>query len=298
MTPQAQPEANAAAAPAPGPTAAGTIIRIFIYVFFCLVGVLVVGGLVHDLTDNKMITGIAATFSAAAIANVICMRIYEQRSLAEVGLGWSTASVRHLGFGVLGGVGVAALIVLVPALFGLASWTRAAERPSGWGAVLFWFILILFGAVAEEFMFRGYGFQIMARRFGVWATLLPMGVLFAAVHSGNPNVSNFGLLNTFLWGVALGWCVLRSGDLWLAIGVHAGWNWTLPLLGVNLSGITMRVSGMELQWKLDPLWSGGSYGPEGGLLSLVAMTLLLVGLYKAPLKPQPLVLLLAERKQS
>jgi hypothetical protein len=68
----------------------------------------------------------------------------------------------------------------------------------------------------------------------------------------------------------------------------------LPLLGVNLSGFTMRVSGQELQWKLDPLWSGGSYGPEGGLLSMIALTILLAGLYKAPLQPQPLVLL-AER---
>jgi len=110
-------------------------------------------------------------------------------------------------------------------------------------------------------------------------------------------VSSLGLANTFLWGVALGWCVLRSGDLWLAIGIHAGWNWALPLLGVSLSGFTMRVSGLELQWKIDPVWSGGSYGPEGGILSMIALAVLMAGLRKVPIRPQALVLL-GERKQS
>ena len=296
MTPQAQPEAGVPAAPAPGPTAAGTVIRILIYAFFCWFGMNLLAPLFYIAADT-LITFVAANFAAAAIANVICMRIYEQRSLAETGLQWNAASMRHLGFGLLGGAGVAGLIVLIPALFGLASWTEAAEKPSGWGTIAYFVVLLLFGVVAEELMFRGYGFQIMVRRFGKWATILPMGVLFAAAHADNMNVSRLGLFNTFLWGVALGWCVLRSGDLWLAIGIHAGWNWALPLLGVNLSGFTMRVSGMELQWKLDPLWSGGSYGPEGGLLSVVALIVLLAGLYMAPLKPQELVLL-AERRQS
>ncbi len=296
MTPQAQPEAGLPAAPAPGPTAAGTVIRFLIYAFFCWFGMNLLAPLFYIAADT-LITFVAANFAAPAIANVICMRIYERRSLAETGLQWNAASMRHLGFGLLGGAGVAALIVLIPALFGLASWTEAAEKPSGWGAVVYFVVLLLFGVVAEELMFRGYGFQIMVRRFGTWATILPMGVLFAAAHADNMNVSRLGLFNTFLWGVALGWCVLRSGDLWLAIGIHAGWNWTLPLLGVNLSGFTMRVSGVELQWKLDPLWSGGSYGPEGGLLSVVALVVLLAGLYRAPLKPQELILL-AGRRQS
>ena len=71
----------------------------------------------------------------------------------------------------------------------------------------------------------------------------------------------------------------------------------LPLLGANLSGFSMRVTGIELQWKVSPLWSGGSYGPEGGLLSLVALLLLLAGLYKAPITPQRLALLAPEFPQ-
>jgi uncharacterized protein len=39
----------------------------------------------------------------------------------------------------------------------------------------------------------------------------------------------------------------------------------LPLFGANLSGFTMGVTGYALHWSVGNLWSGGDYGPEGGL---------------------------------
>ncbi len=68
-----------------------------------------------------------------------------------------------------------------------------------------------------------------------------------------------------LWGLVLGYAFYRSGDLWLPIGIHFGWNWALPLVGVRVSGFTMGLTGLAVRWKAGPLWSGGDYGIEGGL---------------------------------
>jgi membrane protease YdiL (CAAX protease family) len=140
-------------------------------------------------------------------------------------------------------------------------------------------------------LFRGYGFQVLVPAFGPAATLLPMSVLFAAAHASNQGVSWLGLFNTFAWVILLGAAVLRSGDLWLAIGLHFGWNWMLPILGVNLSGFTMRVTGVELEWNISELWSGGDYGPEGGLLCTIVLGALVAFLVKAPIRRQHLALL-------
>jgi hypothetical protein len=59
--------------------------------------------------------------------------------------------------------------------------------------------------------------------------------------------------------------------------MHFGWNATLPLFGVNLSGFTMGVTGYGLRWRTGDLWSGGGYGPEGSLLT----TLIVVALFFA-----------------
>ena len=54
---------------------------------------------------------------------------------------------------------------------------------------------------------------------------------------GNENASIFGIGNTMLWGVLLGFAYLRTRALWLPIGLHFGWNFALPLFGVNLAGL-------------------------------------------------------------
>jgi len=77
----------------------------------------------------------------------------------------------------------------------------------------------------------------------------------------------------------------------LPIGLHFGWTWTLPVLGVNLSGFTMGVTGYSMQWKVGDLWSGGAYGPEGGLLTSAVVIALFFYLHKAPIQHQEAFLL-------
>jgi membrane protease YdiL (CAAX protease family) len=238
-----------------------------------------------------IVTAALGTFGAAALANAISLRIYERGRLSDVGMGWNRASRRNLSLGILGGIGAGLFVFVAPIL------TRAAEvevQPRSrieWPSFLFLSIILLFGAVGEELLFRGYAFQILIRALGPFATIFPVSVLFGLAHMNNQNVTALGIVNTMLWGVLLGCAFLRSHDLWLPIGLHFGWNWTLPLLGENLSGFTMSVTGLALRWKASPLWSGGAYGPEGGLLTTGVVLGLLYYLWKAPIETQDAFLL-------
>ena len=40
-------------------------------------------------------------------------------------------------------------------------------------------LLLIFGAVGEEMLFHGYGFQLLVGKIGVYATILPVSILFA-----------------------------------------------------------------------------------------------------------------------
>ena len=111
-------------------------------------------------------------------------------------------------------------------------------------------------------------------------------MIFGVAHAANPHSSFLGVLNTILWGVVLGYAFLKSRDLWLPIGLHLGWNLVLPLFGVNLSGLTIDVTRYYYRWDLLPLWSGGEYGPEGGLLATIFVIGLFFALVKIPVKPQ------------
>jgi membrane protease YdiL (CAAX protease family) len=178
-----------------------------------------------------------------------------------------------------------------PLLFGAASIKPAAEGGGGAGTFAFVAVLLACGAAGEEILFRGYGFQLLLRAAGPYATILPVGILFAALHAGNPSASWLGLANTAGFGILFGWAFLRSQDLWLPIGLHYGWNFTLPVFGVNVSGIRMSMTGHVMEWSAGPVWSGGAYGPEASVLTSVVLAALFVGLWKSPIRRQKNLLL-------
>lgn len=267
----------------------GIAVRVGLFAFLELLSLILFGAVLAPWAGT-VASAALSTFLAAAVTNAFSVRIFERLSMVDLGLHWNPSSIRNLSWGLAGGV-LAALVVLVPPILaGAAKLVTAPDQPANLRSLIFVSAMLALGVVGEELLFRGYGFQLLLRQIGPFATILPVSVLFAAAHAANLNATPLGLLNTFLWGVILGFAVLRSGDLWLAIGLHFGWNWTLPLFGVNLSGFRMSVSGYVLDWSAGPLWSGGDYGPEASLLTLLMMPILGWGLWRVPVATQRLPL--------
>ncbi len=265
----------------------GIALRVGVYALIAALGYYFVFPIIIALLGAPvLVISTLGTFGAAAVANALALRIYERGNLSNIGLGWTAASRRNLSLGILGGVGAALIVVVLPLALRLADFERVPDERLQWPSLLFVSILLLFGAVGEEMLFRGYGFQVLVRGIGAFATILPVAVLFGLAHSQNLNFGPMALFNTILWGVVLGFAYVRSGDLWLPIGLHFAWNWSLPMLGVNLSGFTMDVTGYAMHWKVGPKVSGGAYGPEGGLLTTAVAIGLFFYLIKAPIQPQ------------
>lgn len=291
----------------PANTRFGLGLRLFFFFSLELVGLAVFAALIYELFGYWAAASLG-TFCAAAVANAIVVRIYERGRLEDVGMGWSAASKRHLLYGTALGAGAALIVGLLPLLTRAASFTASAPG-SGfmWSRLMFLAIMLLFGAVGEELLFRGYGFQVLMGVWGPRAAVLIFAVLFALMHYNNLDVAGLkpqsaiaalALVNTFAWGLLFGYAVHRSGDLWLPIGMHFGWNFALPLFGVRLSGFTMGVTGYELRWTVGSLWSGGAYGPEASLLTTAAVVAAGCMLYRIRFARQPLVLADPGREQA
>ncbi len=230
---------------------------------------------------------LVAGLFAALFANWLGLRIFENRHIVEVGLWLNRASADNLVFGLLGGAGAACVALVPPLVFHAAHFAATpAERPSWMAVVNVLLFLLPVGVLGEELLFRGYAFQHLLASIGPWATILPVGILFGVMHGGNPNATRLGIANTAGFGILFGYAYLRSRDLWLPIGLHYGWNFTLPLFGASLSGLRMKITGYELSWTAGRVWSGGGYGPEGGVLASAALVALWVFLWKAPIRRQ------------
>ena len=260
-------------------------LSIGLYIFFYVAAAMVIAPVLLGL-GGRLVAVSVSGFIAAAGTNALALKIYEGLPLPAIGLAWNRTSARNLGLGLAGGIGSALIVICIPLLTGLARLRTDPAVGTNWGTFAFVGLMLLAGSAGEEILFRGYGFQLLLRSLGPSATILPVGVLFAALHAGNPNSTYLGLANTAGFGILFGYAFLRSGDLWFPIGLHFGWNLVLPVMGVNVSGFTMKVTSLAVEWNVGALWSGGDYGPEGGVFASVALGLLLLYLWKVPVRRQ------------
>lgn len=263
-------------------TLTGSLLVFGFYAFLCVAGLMLFTALASPL--GYLAGSIAGVTGAAFLANALSIRVFERGHILDAGLWWTPHSARHIALGLALGIGTALLVTALPLALGFAELVPDPENPGSPGQAAYVSLILLFGAVAEELMFRGYAFQVLARGIGAAPTLALTSLLFGLLHTGNLSFSPLAFFNTVGFGVVLGYAMLRTGALWLPVALHFGWNWVPPFIGVNLSGFTMRVTGYSLRWRTPDLWSGGGYGPEGGILSSAVIVALMVALWKGPLR--------------
>jgi membrane protease YdiL (CAAX protease family) len=228
---------------------------------------------------------------AAALASALAMAIFESRGFGELGLHWAAGTRWNLLSGIALGAGAAALVILPPVVLGLARFEWSPDTGFSWRATLFLPVLLFCGAMFEEILFRGFALQYLIRGYrhalrggGLWIAIAGVGTVFGLMHGGNNGATVLSTVNTTMFGVLFGAALLRSHDLWFPIGLHFGWNAVLPFLGVELSGLTIRVTGYKLVWKAGKLWSGGEYGPEASILCSAALVVLALAVWKVPVR--------------
>jgi uncharacterized protein len=266
------------------PEAIRVIVRVVLFVAITWLGMAGFPRLIRTLQGAAapiLVVATMTSFGAGVLGNAVLARMYEDGKLSSVGLSWSNKSSRELLLGIFGGAGAAVLILLLALVSRMASFQSIPDPGASIGGVVFAVVLLFLGAFGEELMFHGYAFQLLTKTAGDYAALLPVGVLFGFAHLGNENVTFLAILNTIAWGILLGYGYLRTRALWLSIGLHFGWNAAQPLIGVNLSGFTIGMTGYELRWKAGTFWSGGAYGLEGGIFTTLVVIVLFILIHGA-----------------
>jgi len=206
----------------------------------------------------------------------------ERQSFAAYGLPWRLALRARFWQGAA--VGIGALTTLVLALVALGGLRLSLPAHLGievpLAAVGYLLIFIVLG-LREEFLYRGYGLTALTGQIGFWPAALVTSAWFVATHASSSGESAVGLVAVGMFGMLACLLLLRTGSLWLPIGLHAAWDWGETFLfGVSDSGHAAAPGHLFAASvpKDAPAWlSGGPTGPEGSVLCLVLLVALLVG---------------------
>lgn len=137
------------------------------------------------------------------------------------------------------------------------------------------FIFFLFAAAIEEVVFRGYILNnLLSSMKNKYLALLISSILFALLHSLNPNLSLLSMVNLLIAGVALGITYIYTKNLWFPIFLHVSWNYFQgPIYGFEVSGME-AASVVKQTVSGNSIITGGNFGFEGSII----LTALLFGM--------------------
>ena len=248
-------------------------------------GYIIVPGFMSTIVGATLVTG-----SAMILSVWLCTRYLDKRSLFDLGLHLRGVWFLEFVLGLLASAVAMLFIFITEWSFG---WLKVGEY--AWSVAnnsyYIWYlagylVLMMFVGFYEELMFRGYQLTNLLeglttgnndKRGAVIGAILISSALFGAAHLSNPHATWLSAFNIMSAGVMLSIPFFVTGRLGLSIGLHAGWNFVEgSILGFPVSGLTYEHTMITITQHGPATWTGGAFGPEGGMLGIIGIALIIV----------------------
>ncbi|MCD6346242.1 MAG: CPBP family intramembrane metalloprotease [Bacteroidales bacterium] len=196
--------------------------------------------------------------SSSFLVYWLYVELFEGRPLSEL----SMESFAQTGTGIIIGFLFVSLTIGMIALFG-------GYRVEGWNkanVLLPVFLMSVQAAITEEFLMRAISFRIIEDGIGTWWSIILTALIFGFLHIWNDNATVISSLSIALTaGVIFALLYALTRKLWIVIGVHFAWNFTLGgIYGAPVSG--GAIDGLMKGRLVGPEWiTGGAFGPEASI---------------------------------
>ena len=267
----------------------------FFFVSCCSVPLVFLPGVLSQgaISMPVMLASAAAGAVGITAASFLARRFFDRRTFRSLGFEFDRHTLPDLLIGFLIPAAQMGLVVLIELGLGWSRWQGWAWQVSSaaavaGGLVLSLLVFVLVG-YQEELLSRGYQLQNLVDGAGLAWALFLSSTIFALLHLANPGAgaaSTIGLVADGYF-LAFGW--IRTGRLWLSLGLHIGWNFFEgTIFGFQVSGLEPFT--LMKQTVGGPAWAtGGSFGPEAGAVMIPAYVLgvLLILAYTRGRRRQP-----------
>lgn len=233
-----------------------------------------IGGQEAGLTPVGTGVGEGAGFLLAAVAAAIMARI-EHRQFGQYGLPLRFALGKNFWIGVLVGfLSISACLLGIFLFHGFHLSGLAIHGSTIASATLAWSLAFLAVGLAEEFIFRGYLQYTLTTGMGFWPAAILLSFFFGLAHAFNPGETKPGLFSVVLFALLFCLFLRRTGNLWLAVGFHMGWDWGQTFFyGVPDSGIAAYHNLLGSSFS-GPSWlTGGTVGPEASVFTPIVLAI-------------------------
>jgi membrane protease YdiL (CAAX protease family) len=254
-----------------------------LFVVITMTGMMTVRAILGSLPKLSVLQfSILAT--TATLAVIIARKYLDKKSFVSLGLKFDRFAILDIISGVINSAIVMTVVYFMMLwsnlieFNGLSWWGDEVTASAGFSmAVLPIALTVAYKLTVvawwEEIVFRGYFLQNLMAGMGLKWAIIISSLVFGITHGVNPEATVLGSLLIALLTPQLIYAYLKTGQLWLPIGLHLGWNFfQASVFGFASSG---QVSpSLISQSPVGPDWlSGGEFGAEGSVL-IIPVTIL------------------------
>lgn len=216
-----------------------------------------------DIDAKAYIQGVLIFALFFEVALIACVLIYtryiERRALSTLGLGKRMFAFKYAAGFVAGMLLLA--VNFIPAFISVP-FTYKGFQPI---AIVF-LAAFMVQSAAEEVLFRGYIMTSLMRRSSAFLAVIISTAAFALIHIPLSNITIMQFCGVTVLGAVLALYMLRTNNLWGAMGLHAAWNFFTCIL------VPMKLGQFEIGYAI---FSVPAVDTESPLMVLLQFAILL-----------------------
>ncbi len=204
----------------------------------------------------------------------------QSQPISEQGLPLRAGWPGEAGLGLALGWAVAVVCVLPIVLDGGIAIVLSLQS-SAWGWLLADAAFFALLALAEEIVFRGYGFQRFEHAVGSIGAAIGFAAFYAIVQALLPGGSHASIGVSMMLSLVLSTAYLRTRALWVSWGLNFAWKASRALVfGLAVSGIDSHSPVVQGD-PMGPFWlTGGGYGLDGSWVTFFVLLAALPVVYR------------------
>ncbi|GEM_PF-1999815 len=245
------------------------IISSILFLIFCEALLVFPGGIVEIVikpafcSGNENLISIIA-FSTSGIVVLLGLKLFFNDIFLRI-RDLLNVSIKNLAIflgSILAMIILFSLVVFLSNKINLIHIRVASDRQFDFLGILLLFIMSLVVAVVEEIVYRGADLSYLQRKFNPWIAILLISIFFSIGHVQYTGVLSY--ITAFIFSVLASIIVIKTNTLFMAIGLHCGWNFAYSYNNLFFN----------LDSKIIPSWGKLFEFFEIGILTLVLLLFL------------------------
>ncbi|MBX9724075.1 MAG: CPBP family intramembrane metalloprotease [Candidatus Obscuribacterales bacterium] len=221
----------------------------------------------------------------------LCTKLLDKRPLSDVGLVKNKTMWLDYFTGYFLAFSLVALMLIIELVCGVVhitrlNWLLLMNPQFSFGIVDAFLACTLIGFHEELLRFYQIrniseglaGIKGIGKDKAIIIATLVGSIIFGCLHLVNSNVNTQSVVMLFLSGLFLSLSYITTGSGLFAFGFHSAWDFAEgSIFGFPVSGTAEQTRIFEIQQSGNAVFTGGDFGPDGGLINLVMVVFGVLG---------------------